>query len=63
MRTEVYPVIIKMKTKDVQIGTAKVEFGSGKIINRIQQEHDVVLKEIKLNYIEEDWIAKALSRW
>lgn len=63
MKTEVYPIIIRMKTKEVQIGSAKVEFSYGTAINRTQEERDVILKDIKLNFKVGEWITKVLSRW
>lgn len=63
MKEAVYPIIIKMKSKEVQIGSAKVEFNSGSIKNSCQREHDVILKDIKLNFKIGDWITKILSHW
>ena len=63
MKTKVYPIIIKMQSKEVQIGSAEVEFDLGSYINNIHQEHNVILKDIKLNFKEGDWITKVLSNW
>ena len=60
MRTEVYPIIIRMNSKDIQIGSAKVEFSSGSIINKSQREHEATLRDIKLNFKVGDWIDNVL---
>ncbi len=56
-----YPIIIKMNSKEVQIGSAKVEFEGKDLINISQRRSEVLLKDIKLNFKEGDWIANVLS--
>ena len=60
--TRLYPIVIKMNSKEIQIGNAKVEFDYGDVINSCQKRHDAILKDIKLNFKEGDWIANVLSR-
>jgi len=59
----IYPIIIKFKTKEVMIGSIKVEFDGGEIINRTQREHNFKVKEIKLQFKEGDYLTKLLSAW
>ena len=63
MTEKVYPIIIMMNSKNVQIGSAKVEFGSGNIISAIHQEHDVTLKELNIQFKSGDWLTRVLSNW
>ena len=55
-----YPIIIKMNSKEIQIGSAKVEFEGKNLISVSQRRSDVILKNIKLNFKEGDWIANVL---
>jgi len=63
MTEKVYPLIIKMNTKEIQIGSIKVEISSGNAIDRIEQEHDVTISDINLQFKKGDFIAKVKSRW
>ena len=62
-KERVYPIIIRMKSKDVQIGSVKIEFISRRIISNVYQVHDAILKQIKLNFKEGDWITNVTSNW
>ncbi len=63
MTEKVYPIIVKMNTKEVQIGSAKVEFDCGDVINNYQKEYDVKFKDAKIQYKEGDFLTKVLSGW
>jgi len=63
MTEKVYPIIVKMNSKEVHVGSAKVLIKSGTTINRLQREHDVELKEIKIHFKEGDFLTKVLSTW
>ena len=63
MTEKVYPLIIKMNTKEIQIGSIKVEISSGNAIDRIEQEHDVTIKDINIQFKKGDFITKIKSKW
>lgn len=56
-----YPIKIEMNSKDIQIGTAKVEFDYGDLINGCQRRHEAILKDIKLNFKEGDWLTNVIA--
>lgn len=63
MTSRVYPLIIKMKTKEVQVGSVKVHIDTGIVVSRSYEEHDVTLEEINIQYKEGDFLTKVLTPW
>lgn len=59
----VYPIIVQMNTKDIQIGSVKVSFNNGKVINRTQEEWDVILEQVKIQFKKGDFLTKVKSGW
>ena len=60
---KVYPLIIKMNSKDVQVGSVKIKFANKKIIGRCKAEWDAELGDIKIQYEEGDFITKIKGNW
>ena len=63
MTTKVYPIIIKFNSKEVQIGSVKVDISYGDVIDRYEREHDVTINDMKIQFKKGDFITKIKSRW
>jgi hypothetical protein len=59
----VYPIVVRLDSKDVEIGSMIVEATKEHILGMYWKETDIMVKEIKLLFEKGDYLTKVVSSW
>lgn len=59
----VYPIVIQMNSKDIQIGHARVGFENEMPFARFKSKWNVILKETKIGFKKDEKIGEIVGGW